>query len=100
MRLAMADGRLAQWESFLDELTPHQLRVIEVFFKLEPWGRRIDDLRAATMTATIVGALNGAQLDPNQLALYLKSDHPHANATASPNAVAASMRQKLARTIT
>lgn len=71
MRLALSEGRLTRWRALYDELTPRDVAELDAFYRLEPWGDTRDDLRQAVMTATVVAAISGHELDVTKLAHYL-----------------------------
>lgn len=88
MRLALAEGRITKWRELYDELTPRDVAELDGFYQLEPWGDRRDDVRQAVMTATIVAAISGQQIDVQKLSKYLKEEPRE----ISPNAAAAMLR--------
>lgn len=71
MRLALSEGRITKWRELYDELTPRDLAELDAFHRLEPWGDARDDLRHAVMTATIVAAISGREIEITKLAHYL-----------------------------
>jgi len=111
MRLALAEGRLTRWRELLDELTPTDLAVLRAYQSIEPWGDRRADLREAVMASILSRAINGDELNPNELADYLErgdaggrpgaraapAERPGDGHFVSPNAIAASMTQTYGR---
>jgi len=95
MRLALSEGRLSKWQQLLEELTFHDLRVLQAYAKIEPWGDKRADMRDAWNTANIMGALTvGEPPDPNKLIQYMAGeDEQKSDEFVSPNAAAASMAQ-------
>lgn len=93
MRVALSEGRLSKWEQLLDEIDPRQFRILEAYYRIEPWGPARDDVRQAVMTAVLVKAMNGAEVDIDKLADYLAK--PESQHIISPQAAAELMERAL-----
>lgn len=91
MRLALSENRLTKWRQLYDELTPRDLAELEAYQRLEPWGDIRDDARMAIMTAAVIAAVTGQEIDIAALANYMGSDEEK---VASPDSVAAMMRNR------
>ncbi len=95
MRLALSEGRLSKWEQLLDELDYHQLRVLQAYARIEPWGDKRADMREAWLAAGIMGSFCGEAPDPNKLMQYMTdgSEMAPTDQFVSPNAAATTMAQ-------
>lgn len=100
MRLALSEGRLTKWQDLLEELTYHDLAVLEAYYKIEPWGEARADVREAVMATSIsaslsIGEVSGEQFaDRVEMLLgYLSPDAEKKQQFSSPNEAAANFRQ-------
>jgi hypothetical protein len=85
---------LSKWQQLLEELTYHEIAVLQAYAKIEPWGEKRSDMREAWLAAAIMGSLGGEAPDPNKLMQYMaKDDEPADEGFVSPNSAAASMAQ-------
>ena len=54
----------------------HDLRILEAYSNIEPWGDARDDLRHGSMTSVLLAGIAKRDIDPFALADYLPAPKP------------------------
>ncbi len=93
MDVALSEGRLSKWEQLLNEMTYHDVAVLQAYAKVHPFGERRTDIRDAWNTAIIAGSLSGSPPEPGEIIKYLAEEESKDDGFMSPNAAAATMAQ-------
>lgn len=58
MDIARSEGRISRWKELLTELTPPEIRVLQAYYQIKPWGEERADLREAVMAASVASAVS------------------------------------------